>query len=391
MASIGITQVMSKDKTEPGPPSGDTETIFVVLEDIPLGEPVRAPSLRLEQWPKDKIPPGALTKIEDIEERRSRTKLYAGEPILDNKLYPKGAGGSVSGQIPTGYRVVSIRVDNVSGTASMVLPGDRVDVLLYLTAGGASTRTIFQDIKVFAVNDIVGIDTDQNGRSINASTISLLVTPEQAQQVMLATQLGTIRLVLRSPEDDEQIDVDESTLPELLGQTKGADREQELAATDTQDEEETSGFIDFLDNLAEQAAAATEAETTPINRHIMRVYSGGQSQDIMLEHTGDPSDSSSTSWKSSGMSTKTNQLDSANPDASSEKPSPQVEARTAQATAQTREEIEKRKSELDSHAREQLSRPLTPDNALDFKRTVQERKSLADAERLLEYRENKGK
>ena len=47
--------------------------------------------LKLEQWPKDKIPAGAISRIEDVEGRRARTKLYAGEPILEHKLLGKGA------------------------------------------------------------------------------------------------------------------------------------------------------------------------------------------------------------------------------------------------------------------------------------------------------------
>ena len=63
------------------------------MSDIALGDSLTSQVLRLEQWPKDKVPVGALTKIEDIEGRRARTKLYAGEPILENKLFPKGHTG----------------------------------------------------------------------------------------------------------------------------------------------------------------------------------------------------------------------------------------------------------------------------------------------------------
>ena len=136
------------------------------LRDIPQGDLLNADVAKIEPWPKDKVPQGGIGRIEDLEGRRTRAKLYAGEPILENKLFPKGtAQGSVSSVIPKGYRVVSIRVDAVSGGANLVLPGDRVDLLVHMARNDGNgihettTRTVLQDIKVFAVNDVVNLDS----------------------------------------------------------------------------------------------------------------------------------------------------------------------------------------------------------------------------------------
>ena len=193
---------------------GETQPIFVAMTDIGMGDLLTSQVLKLEQWPKDKVPAGAISRIEDIEGRRTRTKLYAGEPILENRLLGKGASEQgATALIPKGYRVVPVKVDLVSGGSSLILPGDRVDVMVHLVRDPSReiqetvTRTILQDIKVFAVNDVVDLEKEKDGssKSITAKTISLLVTPEQAAKVMLATQLGTINLVMRSPEDDQQI------------------------------------------------------------------------------------------------------------------------------------------------------------------------------------------
>ena len=183
--------------------------------------------LKLEQWPKDKIPPGAISRIEDIEGRRARTRLYAGEPILENKLLGKGASQQgATALIPKGYRVVPVKVDLVSGGSSLILPGDRVDVMVHLVRDPSReipetvTRTILQDIKVFAVNDVLDLEKEKDGgKSIVAKTISLLVTPEQAAKVMLASQMGTINLVMRSPEDDQPTANVQATPSELFGET----------------------------------------------------------------------------------------------------------------------------------------------------------------------------
>ena len=310
VASIGITQVISKQGDEPETPKGDTQAIFVALEDIAFGDPVTSQILRLEQWPTDKVPEDALTKIEDLEGRRTRGKIYAGEPILAKKLFEKGANAlGVSTRIPKGYRVVSVQVDKVSGSASMIMPGDRVDVMLYLTRNPgtgtyqATTRTILQDVKVFAVNDVVGLESDQNDRSIVAQTISLLVTPEQAQEVMLASEMGKIRLVMRSPGDDAQSNVGESTMSKILGLADGANREQEKVGVGESKDTKGAGqgFQDFLNGLRTKMAAgqpaAPESAQPQAPRHEMRIITGGEVTHVLLESDGDPSGSGPQRWK----------------------------------------------------------------------------------------------
>ena len=317
VASIGITRVMANRDSEAAAPAGDTETIFVALEDISMGEVVTAQHLRLEQWPKDKVPPTALTRIEDVEGRLTRTKLYAGEPVLDNKLYPKGASSASAGiLIPPGYRAVPVKVDLETGGANMINPGDRVDVLLFVSAcpakGFAKTtmKTILQDIKVFAVNNVVNVDSDgeaDGGRTLKATTISLLLTPDQTQQVALATELGKIRLVLRSPEDDTIEELAETTPGAVLDQG-AADREAEIPVIDTspvlaspsQDagRREEGSFGALLGELlagGKKSDAAPKAPglgalalqiptgATEPERHDMRLVVGGEVRHVTLE------------------------------------------------------------------------------------------------------------
>ena len=147
---------MAKRDTGQAGPVGETVPVFVATKDINFADTLTADMLKQEPWPKDKIPQGALSKIEEIEGRRARQKLFAGEPILENKLLGKGASAQgASAVIPLGYRVVAVKVDNVSGSG-LILPGDRVDVLVYLVGNSqrdvveTSTRTVLQDVKVFA-------------------------------------------------------------------------------------------------------------------------------------------------------------------------------------------------------------------------------------------------
>lgn len=207
VASIGINQVMANRNSGPTAAPLDGTEVFVALTDIGLGDPISAAVLKLEKWPSDKMVDGMISKLEEVEGRRSRQKIFAGEPILQNKLLKKGeTGASATDLIPPGFRAVSISVDAVSGSSGMILPGDRVDLLVHIAAGSqrgierATTCTFLQNVKVFAVDDNFSRAGDET--TATAKTISVLVTPEQAQLVMLAVKVGTVQLVMRSASDD---------------------------------------------------------------------------------------------------------------------------------------------------------------------------------------------
>ncbi len=310
VASIGVTQVISKRHTEAPAPSIETQSIFVALDDISLGEPLTAGVLKLEPWPEGKIPEGTFTRIEDLEGRRARTRFFAGEPIIERKLLKQGeTSGGISPLIPKGLRVVSVKVDRVSGGGGLILPGDRVDVVVYLTQAltrgipETSTRTVLQDIKVFAVNDQFHLDSDvSDKRSItNAQTVSLLVTPAHAQKVMLAGEMGQIRLVLRSPEDDEQTNLTVATAQDILGGSSSGIRDQEtlMEPEPPAGDDKMQGFLDFLNkNMQAKAQASGQRpqavppspENTTWN---MRIVRAGKIEDVQLHgHTrpdgGDP-------------------------------------------------------------------------------------------------------
>jgi len=309
VASIGITQVIGNRATEPAAPTGDSTPIFVALEEVPFGEPLTPQVLRLENWPKDKVPAGALSRIEDIEGRRSRTKLYAGEPVLENKLFAKGASEQgYSTVIPKGYRVVAVKVDKVSGSG-LILPGDRVDLLVHLIRNPSrgilktSTRTILQNIKVFAVNDVVETQ-GQDEKKITAQTISLLVSPDHAQMIMLAEELGKIRLIMRSPEDDDVAKVLDTTPSELLD-AGGAEsrRDEDVAAGSDANQAPGAGagFLTFLDQMRAKKAgqedtAIRSQPTLGHNMHRMQIVSGSEVRDVVLEKEADQPDSPGVQW-----------------------------------------------------------------------------------------------
>ncbi len=224
-ASIGISQVMSHQDTGP---VEETAPVWVAMADIKPNDPLTPQNLKLEQWPKEKIPPGALSKLEEIDGKRTKTALYQGEAVLDKKL--AGHDPGVGQLVPKGFRLFTVQADGMSSHGGLLHPGDRVDLVLYIAKGignlDSGTKTILQDIRVFAVNDIVRPTDDKAEESIIAKTVTLLVTPTQAEKAALASEIGKIRLVMRGPGDDELVDPAGQTAAGLLNIEK-TDRQVE--------------------------------------------------------------------------------------------------------------------------------------------------------------------
>jgi len=266
VASVGISQVMDRKPAQAV--VGETQDVLVAVQDVNYGTPLAAEAVKLEKWPKDKVPAGAIADVTKLTGRRARGKLFKGEPILEAKLLSPESGAGASTEIPSGFRVVSVKVDASTTGGSLVLPGDRVDVLCNVRANtGAgimetSTKTILQDIRVFAVDQVYKVEAIEDQESaISAKTVSLLVTPSQAERIALAEELGKIRLSIRSPEDDEMGDAPGANASHLLSGGEKSDREEESG----KDAGNGHEFVDWLTSKQKPTVEETPAPTGAVN------------------------------------------------------------------------------------------------------------------------------
>jgi pilus assembly protein CpaB len=314
VASLGITQVMSK-RDQGGAPAGGGQTVLVAVKEVPLGNVLSAQDVKLEEWPKDKLPAGALTRVEDIEGRRAKARLFPHDFILDQKLLSKDASvGGYDALIPKGYRVATVRVDSQSGGAGLLLPGSRVDLLVHVTRDPnkgfleTTTKTILEDLKVFAVNDVVSMDSSgPETKSIQARTVSLLVTPSQAEKITLANELGTIRLIMRPPEDDAKGNSKGATSNELLGVSEGSNREKDtpLLGQPGLPKPAKSGLNSVFDAMrakSEKPALSMGILTPERPKHSFRLLRGAEVVDMELEQHETQADAGKgfTLWKAIG-------------------------------------------------------------------------------------------
>ncbi len=247
VASIGISQVM-ESRADQGPPE-ETQLVLVAMTRIDRNTELTAQNLKLDALPLDKVPPRAITKLEEVEGHRPSTVIYPGSVILE-QMIGSGEGVRATTQIPDGMRVVSVRVDNTSG-AGLIRPGDRVDVQVYARKNPregipeAGTWTFLQDVSVFAVDAI--ISDDNATESLTAKTISLLVSPEQAARVSFASEIGTIRLVMRAPTDKTEAEQFNVSIRDIIGATEKLGEKKTAQKSESKEPTVDAGLAAFLD------------------------------------------------------------------------------------------------------------------------------------------------
>jgi pilus assembly protein CpaB len=176
--------------------------IVVATRPLGVGVMVRASDVKVVKIAADGFPKGAFTKVEDVLERPVISNVLLDEPILEGRLATRGSGLGLAPTIPVGMRAVSVRVNDVAGIAGFVIPGMHVDVLVTgkpPTNDGDMTSTCLQNILVLSAGAIM--QPDARGAAMPAPTVTLLVTPDQAETLTLAGVSGKVQLVLRNSSD----------------------------------------------------------------------------------------------------------------------------------------------------------------------------------------------
>ncbi|MGB0063175.1 MAG: Flp pilus assembly protein CpaB, partial [Terracidiphilus sp.] len=187
------------------PKQGPSSKVVAAGRDIPLGAVITPADLTTVAIAGD-IPKGAITRQDDVLGRGALSEIYQGELITENRLSGAGVGGGLAPTIPKGLRACAVRVDEVIGVAGFALPGTRVDVLGSGTppnasAQGEQTQILLQNIQVLSAG--TDIQKDATGKPQQVQVVTLLVTPEQAETLSLASTMLKIQLALRNPLDTE--------------------------------------------------------------------------------------------------------------------------------------------------------------------------------------------
>jgi len=183
-----------------------TKKVVVANADLSLGSELSADDLTTLDWPAGAVPEGAFDNPTALVGRGLIASVVHHEPILPGKLASKEAGSGLPPIIPNGKRAVSVKVNEVIGVAGYVLPGTHVDVLATANASNGAdsvtTKVVLSNVEVLAAGTRLEQDS-KDAKPIQVTVVTLLVTPEDAERLTLASTEGKIQLALRNPLDLE--------------------------------------------------------------------------------------------------------------------------------------------------------------------------------------------
>jgi pilus assembly protein CpaB len=202
----GIAAILARNWLVSHAQSSSTGTIVVASAPLAFGAQLTLENLTEIPWNVGDIPDGSFATKHDLLKDGRRAALAPigrKEPILRSKVTAPGQRATLSTTLDAGKRAVTVRVDDVRGVAGFIQPGDRVDVVLIRT--GAESKTgdgysdvILQSAKVLAIDQITGERTEQ---ATIAKAVTLEVSAEEAQKILLATNVGRLSLILRQPDE----------------------------------------------------------------------------------------------------------------------------------------------------------------------------------------------
>jgi pilus assembly protein CpaB len=211
------------------PQNAQTATVVIAKRPINYGDEIQREYLAEMAWPAGAQPEGSFATIDEIlageDKRVALRSVQANEPLLKSKVSGFGQRATLSAVIDGEKRAVTIRVNDVIGVAGFVLPGDRVDVLLTRETGedNHETDVILQKVRVLGVDQEA---SDAKDRPAVARAVTLEVTPQEAQKLALAGQVGSMTLALRNGTGDEVADVGTIRIRDLIRAPKAAEARQ---------------------------------------------------------------------------------------------------------------------------------------------------------------------
>jgi pilus assembly protein CpaB len=183
---------------------GGAGTIVVAAAPLSFGTQISLENVKEIPWSATALPEGAFATRQELlngGRRMALVSIALNEPVLRGRITAPGQRAALSSMLDPGKRAVTVRVDDVRGVAGFIQPGDRVDVVLIRTEAESKIKEGYSDVilqfaKVLAIDQITGERTEQ---PTIAKAVTLEVSAEEAQKILLATNVGRLTLILRQP------------------------------------------------------------------------------------------------------------------------------------------------------------------------------------------------
>jgi pilus assembly protein CpaB len=184
-----------------------SQPVKIVAAAKPLepGMPITADYVTEIDWPPNVHLEGSITKPQDVLGRIALFSIPAQEPIRESLLAAPGATVGLTAKIPDGKRAVAVETNDVANVSGFLFPGCHVDVLVTFrpeSGRDSMTATVLQDIQVLSTGEM--LQPDPSGKPQKVRQVTMLLTPEEAEKLVLASNQGTVQFVLRGGSDQAQ-------------------------------------------------------------------------------------------------------------------------------------------------------------------------------------------
>ena len=206
------------------------QKVVVAAADIPVGSKLNTSHLKMVDWPKTSVVPGSFFDQKYVIDRVNVRPFSPGEPVIESKLMPKDAAtgsGIMSYIIPEGHRAVTVAVNEVAGVAGFISPHNKVDlVVTSMPPGNTDTsstvsKIVLQNIPILATGQIT---EQKEGKPVVVPTVTLDLTPEDAEKLVVASSKGSLQLLLRGIRDTAPTETKGATISKVLGTVEIAKR-----------------------------------------------------------------------------------------------------------------------------------------------------------------------
>ncbi len=223
LISIGITSIFyARVKNQQASVRPKTRKLVTAAQTMAPGTALTLENLGEIDWPESVPLQGAIAKREDAVGKILFVGIGQNEPLLERYLAGTNISLGLAAKIPDGMRATAVRTNEVNNLAGFLFPGSRVDVLVTFRADNnrTFTRTVLQNVQILSTGG--RIEPDPQGKPENVGVVTLLLTPEESQKIVLAENQGSLQFVLRNGGDSAKPDVPAVDIAELQGAPRKA-------------------------------------------------------------------------------------------------------------------------------------------------------------------------
>lgn len=217
IAAYGIYNFLRQQRLAMEGFKHSTQDVVVAAKEIPAGTALTPDMVKVSSYLKTSVPPGFFSAPDQVTGKVARTPVVAGEPLLASRM---GERAGLTVLLTPGHRAMAVKVNEIIGVSGFIAPDDRVDVIANVEQPGTTGREgqiskiVLQNRRVLSVAQTM--EQTKDGKPQVASSITLELTPEDAEKLSLASQEGKILLALRSTQDERIVQTQGSTTRDLL-------------------------------------------------------------------------------------------------------------------------------------------------------------------------------